>query len=238
VPDELVILALTAATIGVVHTLLGPDHYVPFLVLARARGWSLRRTLGMTALCGLGHVSGSVLLGIAGIALGWAATSLEWFESARGELAGWLLLGFGVAYTAWGVRQAMRARPHSHWHAHGDGEAHTHTHSHHGEHAHVHAADAAERPSSAGWALFIIFVLGPCEPLVPLLMIPASRSSWWGVAAVTAIFAAATLATMLTVTWIGYIGLTAVGRGRLERYGHVLAGLALVACGLALRLGL
>ena len=29
-PDELVILALTAATVGVVHTLLGPDHYVPF----------------------------------------------------------------------------------------------------------------------------------------------------------------------------------------------------------------
>jgi len=228
VPDELVILALTAATVGVVHTLLGPDHYVPFLVLARARSWSLRRTLGVTALCGLGHVSGSVLLGIAGIGLGWAATSLEWFESARGEL--------------------VRARPHSHWHAHGDGEVHAHTHTHHGEHAHMHAADGSRRTSSTAWALFIIFVLGPCEPLVPLLMIPASKSSWWGLAAVTMIFAAATLATMLTATctlatmltatWLGYVGLTAVGHSRLERYGHALAGLALVACGLAIRFGL
>ncbi len=236
-PDELVILALTAAAVGIVHTLLGPDHYVPFLVLARARNWSLRRTLGVTALCGLGHVSGSVLLGIAGISLGWAATSLAWFESARGELAGWLLLGFGVAYTAWGIRQAARARPHSHWHAHGDGEVHAHAHTHHGDHAHVHAA-GAKRTSSTRWALFVIFVLGPCEPLVPLLMIPASRSSWWGVAAVTAIFAVATLATMLMATWLGIVGLTKVGHGRLERYGHALAGLALVACGLALRLGL
>jgi len=69
-------------------------------------------------------------------------------------------------------------------------------------------------------------------------MIPASKSSWWGLAAVTMIFAAATLATMLTATWLGYVGLTAVGHSRLERYGHALAGLALVACGLAIRFGL
>ncbi len=232
--DDLVVLALTAATIGVVHTLLGPDHYVPFLVLARARGWGLRRTLGVTALCGVGHVSGSVLLGVAGISLGWAATSVAWFESARGEAAGWLLLGFGVAYTAWGLRQAVRGRPHSHWHAHGDGEVHAHAHTHHGEHAHVHA-DKSVSPTA--WALFVVFVLGPCEPLVPLLMIPASRSSWWGVATVTAVFAAATLTTMLAATWLGTIGFEALGLGRIGRYGHALAGLALVACGVTLRLG-
>ena len=35
---DLTILAVTAASIGVVHTLVGPDHYLPFVVLAQARG--------------------------------------------------------------------------------------------------------------------------------------------------------------------------------------------------------
>ena len=38
-------LAATAAMIGVVHTLTGPDHYVPFVAMSRVGGWSLLRTL-------------------------------------------------------------------------------------------------------------------------------------------------------------------------------------------------
>ena len=43
--SDLGILALTAATIGFVHTITGPDHYLPFIVIGRARRWSLARTL-------------------------------------------------------------------------------------------------------------------------------------------------------------------------------------------------
>lgn len=34
------LLLLTALTTGVVHTLLGPDHTVPLIALARDRNWS------------------------------------------------------------------------------------------------------------------------------------------------------------------------------------------------------
>ena len=38
---ETTVLALTAAAIAFVHTLLGPDHYLPFVAMAKARGWSM-----------------------------------------------------------------------------------------------------------------------------------------------------------------------------------------------------
>ncbi|KAB2960358.1 MAG: hypothetical protein F9K16_11835, partial [Thermoanaerobaculia bacterium] len=58
------------------HTLLGPDHYVPFVALARSRSWPLSRTLAVTAACGAGHVAGSLALGALGVAFGWALSGL------------------------------------------------------------------------------------------------------------------------------------------------------------------
>jgi len=246
--EPLIILAATAASIGLVHTLIGPDHYVPFIALAGARKWSLSKTLGVTAVCGVGHVLGSVVLGGLGILLGMALGGLEWFEGFRGEIAGWLLLGFGVAYMVWGLRQAYRNRPHTHWHGHGDGTLHEHTHTHRQEHAHVHAEiqeppRARQERSTSGrritpWVLFVIFIFGPCEALIPVLMYPAAEGSWWGVALVVAVFGLATVATMLVTVTVGYLGISQLPLGRLERFSHALAGLALVACGLAIQLGL
>jgi ABC-type nickel/cobalt efflux system permease component RcnA len=238
--SELAFLLATAATIGVLHTLMGPDHYVPFVAMAGARDWSLRRTLGITTICGIGHVLGSVVLGTLGIALGWAVGGLEWLEAMRGEVAAWLLLGFGLAYTAWGLRAAIRNRPHVHWHSHADGTVHEHTHTHHQEHSHVHEAPAGQRRlrGTTPWVLFVIFVFGPCEALIPMLMVPAASGSWWGVAMVVAVFGVVTVATMIAAVTVGYLGVSRLALGSLERYSHALAGLALVACGLAIQLGL
>lgn len=240
--DEPTLLVLTAATIGLVHTLIGPDHYLPFMVLARVRRWSLGRTLGITLACGVGHVLGSLVLGALGIALGWALGGLEWLESVRGEVAAWLLLGFGLAYTAWGVRRAVRSRPHSHWHGHADGTLHEHRHAHQDEHLHVHGVAAARerlpRTGATPWVLFVIFLFGPCEALIPVLMYPAAAGQWWTVALVASVFALCTIATMLMLVALGTLGLSRLAFGRLERFSHVLAGLAIVACGLAIQLGL
>lgn len=238
--QELSILVATAAIIGVLHTVIGPDHYVPFVAMAGARRWSLRRTLGITAVCGVGHVLGSVFLGSLGIALGWAVGGLEWLEGVRGGVAAWLLLGFGLAYTAWGLRQAARSRPHTHWHSHTDGTVHEHTHIHRETHAHAHEAQLGQRRlrSVTPWVLFVIFVFGPCEALIPILMVPAAAGSWWGVSLVVLVFGAVTVTTMLLAVTVGYLGISRLSLGRLERYSHALAGLTLVACGLAIQVGL
>jgi sulfite exporter TauE/SafE len=231
--SDLELLSWAALSIGVGHTLLGPDHYLPFVAMSRVGNWSLRKTALITLLCGIGHVLGSVILGCAGIALGIAVLKLEPIEEIRGDLAGWLLLTFGLLYFSWGLTRALRQQPHVHVHADGT----IHAHGPEAEHAEEPSTAAARRPLTP-WVLFTIFLFGPCEPLIPMLMYPAARGSAWSVAWVSAVFGAATLATMLTMVLVMCLGADLVRLGRLERFSHALAGLVVLSCGLAIKLGL
>lgn len=234
--SDLNLLVTTAASIGLLHTLLGPDHYLPFVAMAQAREWSRARMVWITVLCGIGHVVGSVLIGLLGVWLGWQIGSMERFESARGAWAAWGLIAFGLAYGVWGVRRALRNRPHSHRHTHADGTVHDHGHTHHDGHAHPHpTAGGSGARSITPWALFTIFVLGPCEPLIPLLMVPAARHSWWGLGMVTLVFGIVTITTMVVVAVALLHGARMFRLPTLERWSHALAGLALFACGGAMQ---
>ncbi|MBP7865519.1 MAG: sulfite exporter TauE/SafE family protein [Acidobacteria bacterium] len=231
---EILVLCWTALCMGVLHTLAGPDHYLPFVMLSRARRWSRTRLILVTAACGFGHILSSVALGLAGIAAGVAIGRLEGIESVRGDLASWLLLGFGLAYAAWGIRRGARSREHTHEHRHAAGDTHSHTHDHlHDAHLHPHPTDARgeDRKRVTVWALFVIFVLGPCEPLIPLVMVPASHHSWGGVVLVSSIFGVATVATMTVATLLLESGIKRLSTRWMERYMHALAGAVIALSG-------
>lgn len=237
---EVAVLCLAAASIAFVHTLLGPDHYMPFVALSRSRNWSFAKTVRVTLFCGAGHIVGSVLLGIVGLTIGIQLNVLEWVESARGDLAAWALVAFGLVYMSWGLRRAYRQRPHSHWHAH-DGVSHNHAHVHGASHAHPHTGPDADREKSErrtllGWAIFIIFVLGPCEPLIPLLMFPAARESLAALVAVTSVFAVVTVATMLAAVVAGFWSTRRLQLPAVARYGQAIAGGIILSCGLGIAL--
>lgn len=219
VPLETVALAATALSVGAIHTLLGPDHYVPFAAMSHAGGWSAGKTLRVTVACGLGHVAGSVALGLLGLAVGVAVLNLELVEAIRGDVAGWMLVAFGAAYLAWGLGAA--ARQHGHVHPEGDADAAT-----------------ANAGVWTPWLLFLVFVFGPCEPLIPLLIYPAARANGFAVAAVVTAFAAATVGTMVVAVLAMRYGAVVARVPRLERFSHALAGLAILACGLLVKLGL
>lgn len=229
--NSIALLSATAISIGFVHTLFGPDHYLPFIVMSKARNWSLGRTMILTFFCGLGHVFSSVLIGILGVSVGIALSKLEAFESIRGSLAGWALMAFGLVYTVWGIRNAIRNKPHSHLHLHADGGKHTHEHTHHDEHSHVHDA---KKKNITPWILFTIFVLGPCEPLIPILMYPAAQKSVSGLVFVTIIFAVTTIGTMMAVVFVASLGLKMVFFKTMERYTHALAGGIILLSGVAI----
>ena len=230
--SEILALAVTAASIGFVHTLIGPDHYLPFIAMSQARSWAKGKTLLVTFFCGLGHVLSSVLLGVLGIALGLALYRLETIESVRGGIAGWMMLAFGLVYFLWGLRRAIRNRPHSHPHGHSGGD-HDHPHAHAGEHLHVHGEKKA---NITPWILFTIFVFGPCEPLIPILMYPAAKHSLSGMILVTAVFAVATIGTMLAVVHLAGLGLKFLPMRVLERYSHAAAGAMIFLCGFAIQI--
>ena len=232
--NELMALAGSAAFIGFMHTIFGPDHYLPFVMMSWARRWSGLKTAAVTFLCGLGHIGSSVLLGLVGVAVGVAIKKLEIVESYRGNLAAWAMLAFGLVYMIWGIRRAYRGRRHKHAHSHGSRNMreHEHEHDHSLEHSHVH--DGQVKRSITPWALFVVFVLGPCEPLIPLLTYPAAKDSGFGLALVTIIFGAVTVATMLTVVMIARLGVNLVPLGRVQRYTHALAGGTIASCALGI----
>jgi sulfite exporter TauE/SafE len=230
--EKILILSVSAASLGVLHTLVGPDHYLPFIVMSRARNWSHAKTAWITFLCGLGHVGSSVILGMIGVLFGFAFKDLLKIEDIRGGLAAWLLIVFGFAYMAWGVYRTGKDQAHRHYHLHPGGIAHAHLHTHGEGHGHVHKGEKAENLTP--WVLFTIFALGPCEVLIPNLMYPAAEHNYQGVVAVAAVFSIATIATMMAVVLTLSFGIKKISLGFLEKYMHVLAGAAVFLSGCAI----
>ncbi len=231
--NSLMALYITAATLGFLHTVFGPDHYLPFIVMSKARKWSLLKTASLTFVCGLGHILSSVLIGIVGIIFGIGVLRLEALEGLRGNLAGWVLIIFGFTYLTWGLRMAKKQRPHKHLHDHMEHKDHSHIHTHTEEHAHAHLKKG--KSNITPWVLFTIFVFGPCEPLIPILMYPAAKNSIVGVVGVSLVFGIVTIVTMLSIVMISAFGVNLIPLGRLERYTHVLAGGTICLCGLAIQ---
>ena len=229
---ELTTLLATAAGIGLVHTILGPDHYLPFVAMAKARDWSLKKALVITAMCGVGHVIGSVVLGLVGVAFGVALSQLEGLESIRGDLAAYGLIAFGLVYFVWGLRRAYHGHEHSHFFG-----GHHDPHHHH-KNGSSEAANPAKKRGITPWVLFTIFVFGPCEVLIPVLMYPAAKNSTTGMLLVVSVFALATIGTMLATVTVILKGMALIRVQSFERYAHALAGFTILACGVAIYLGL
>jgi nickel/cobalt transporter (NicO) family protein len=226
------LLAGTAVTIGFIHTIVGPDHYIPFIVMGEARRWTIRRTMLITFLCGLGHVLSSVIVGFIGIGAGISLSKLEFFESFRGNIAAWLLIVFGLVYMLISLRSIYRKKKHVHAHHHTDGTDHEHEHGHFSGHSHIHLEN---RKNMTPWILFLIFILGPCEPLIPIVMYPAAENNIHGVIIVSLLFSVVTIATMMSVVLAFRLGLNRINLRPLERYVNVIAGATILVSGLAIQ---
>lgn len=230
--ESIAILSVTAISIGFIHTILGPDHYLPFIVLSQAKKWSVKKTMLITFLCGIGHVMSSVILGLIGIAIGISVTKLVSVESFRGNIAAWLFIAFGLVYMIISVRNLVKKRKHSHSHFHLDGEKHYHDHDHYDEHTHIHHDEVV---NTTPWILFLIFVFGPCEPLIPLVMYPAAENNISGAVLVSILFSVVTITTMMSIVMAFKLGLNKINLKPVEKYSHLIAGAMIFFSGLAIQ---
>jgi len=230
--DSITLLSVTAISIGFFHTLLGPDHYLPFIVLSQARNWSLKKTMIITFLCGLGHVLSSVILGFVGILVGASVTKLVSVESFRGNIAAWLFIAFGLVYMIISIRNLIKKKKHSHSHYHFGGVKHYHHHNHHEEHSHIHQEEIVK---TTPWILFLIFFFGPCEPLIPILMYPAAENNISGSILVSLLFSVVTIGTMMSIVLVFKLGLSKINLKPVEKYSHLIAGAMIFLSGLAIQ---
>lgn len=196
-------LLISAVSVAFFHA-LAPDHWVPFVALAKGSRWSMRKLAWVTMLAGTGHVVSSLLLGLIGLWAGLAIHRLEGTEVWRGSVGIWLLIGFGVAYALWGFKHAQ----------------------HH--HPHVTVQEVAKTYAKRRvWMLFAIMVFGPCEPLIPLMFVAAQQGmpTVWGVSLV---FSLVTIAMVVGQSLLSFAGVRLINAPWMERYAHALAGLVIV----------
>jgi sulfite exporter TauE/SafE len=207
--DHLPALLFAVIPLAFFHTIVCADHYIPFIAMGKSNGWTIKKTLMVTALCGTGHIVSSALLGLIGIVLSLGASNLTGIQNLRGDLAVWFLIIFGLGYMAYGILKAIKNTPHTH--------------------------GKASKKTVLG--LLIVFAFLPCEPMVPIIMFPAfTDGGAAGLIAVTLTYTFFTIATMVSMTYIGSKGLKMVKLKKLERYAHALAGFAVFTCGVAVML--
>jgi sulfite exporter TauE/SafE len=222
---ELELLIVAAIAISFLHTVAGPDHYLPFIALSKSRGWKFSKTILWTVICGCGHVWSSVLLGLGAAALGWSVSKLKWVETIRGGLAAWILLAFGLIYCIWGIIKGRQNSKHKHFDVYDDGSIYVF------EHKHGEVVSPKERHRLTPWVMLLIFVLGPCEPMIPLLYYPAAKNSLYAMFLLIIVYTAFTLVTMVVMVTMGYYSFSLLKTNKLERYMHALGGLTIFICG-------
>lgn len=103
-PENVVVVA---AGVGVLHTLLGPDHYLPLVGLAHERGYSRRKLAAATLLFGAVHVGTAALLAL--LCAKFTPALVEIVASAdraRAIFCGVMLMAFGI-----GLLRRLRVKP-------------------------------------------------------------------------------------------------------------------------------
>jgi nickel/cobalt exporter len=203
-PSLLAPIAVTGFMVAFLHAAL-PTHWLPFVLVGRGQQWSMGKTLGVTALAGLGHVAFTILLGVLLVGAGLAA------QTRLGDVFGWAV---GAVMMALGVFYLWRGR-----HAHG------HSHSEDAVAQRLYASDRA-----AILALVALLTLSPCEAFLPVFL-AGVKHGWTGFMALSAVLMTATATGMLLFTTLSLLGVRRLGLEKIARYESTILGGALIAMG-------
>lgn len=201
----MMILAASAALIGFVHS-LAPGHWLPVVLLAKARKWPMRTTLVGALVAGSGHVLISMIVGAVSLAIGAA-----FFEGREEEIERYgsvLLILFGLGYA---VLSYFR-------------HSTCHGHTHHGP-----KPDAKRAP----FAFLFSLGLTPCIAVLPIFGAASTRGALDTAASMVA-FGVGVFASLASSTWLVTHGMTKLDHPILEHYGDVITGLSIVAVGVVL----
>lgn len=198
--------ASAAFTLGLVHS-LAPGHWLPVVLLARARRWS-RPTAALGALVAAsGHVFLSIVIGVLLVAVG--AQLFRQHGEAIEEYAGIGLIVFGIGYAAWAWFNHSACRVHSH--------------GHHGPEV-----------TRVKVPFVFLFTLGlsPCLTILPTFVAAAAAgvpALLWAIVG----FALGVITALVGATLLGAAGVMKLDHPFLEHYGDVLTGVVAALMGVA-----
>lgn len=209
-------VAVTGFSVAFFHAAI-PTHWLPFVLVARAREWGRMKTLLVTMLAGLGHVALTSLLGLL---IAWFGFQLEEKVEAFPWLVGGMLGAFALYYL-WrqlSGRGICHHNPPGGHHLADEHCADEKEHSHWQEELQdspLVSRKAGEWTAIGG--LFVMLTLSPCEAFLGIYL-SGVQFGWRGFIVLSIILAVATLAGMALFTWLALIGFEKFRLNRFERY--------------------
>lgn len=187
--------------VATLHSLL-PSHWLCFVVIGKARQWSLRRVLGTTALAGALHAVSTFALGV-GLVLGRSYLNKKELLEGRVEaIASGVLVSIGLLYLI--------------LHALGKG------------HHHEHDEKVAER--MAFGTLLMTMTFQPCVPAI-LIFLDISSPDPLAVGLLGLLLLVATVGVMMLLVAVSYAGAEVLRLKFADRFEKLIIGLTLVALG-------
>jgi ABC-type nickel/cobalt efflux system permease component RcnA len=207
VPDRTTsLLLVTSVVTALFHTLI-PDHWLPFVLIGRARRWSAGTTALVSGVSALLHTALSVFLGVAALRIGIEAAHLVGERLERAS--GWLLLVFGTAYVLWAWRKGGHFHPGgSLLHAHGGPDCDGQEGDAHPEHLYYHADGDLIRGGGADRSAFYLAAivgLNPCVLVMPVMLATAEKGAA-ALALVTLAYSVTTTVCMMGLSVAGVVG--------------------------------
>ena len=201
----MLILASSAAFVGFVHS-LAPGHWLPVVLMVKARRWNMRQAAWGAIVAAAGHILVSLGLGIAASIIG-----QSFFQGSLHELeenAGLILIAFGILYAVY-----SRSR---HRHCHG--------HEHHGP---------EPKPEAAPYVFLFSLGFTPCFAVLPIFATALGHGTG-GLIVTMGTFAIGVLAALVGGSLLVSRGLVKLDHPILEHHGDVLTGVGVAAMGLLL----
>jgi nickel/cobalt transporter (NicO) family protein len=183
-----------------------PVHWLPFVLVGRAQGWSGGRVLSVAGLAAVAHVAFTALLGAALVTAGMELDRR--FEGLLPRLAAGLLFVLAAFY----VIRSLRRAPHPHGRL---------------------AGEARMRDGAAVAGLVGMLLLSPCVAFLPVYL-SGAHLGWGGFALLTAVLFAGIAAGMLLFTRLALAGAERLRLPVLERYESLILGVMLALLGAAI----
>lgn len=218
-------IAVTGFTVAFFHAAI-PTHWLPFVLVGRARAWSRTKVLAVTIAAGLGHV---LLTSLLGLVIAWLGFQLdERFERIFPWVSAGILFVLGGYYfwRQWCGGGICHHSPPGGQHkptehcGHEDEDEHSHW-DHELQESPLVKTDKGDWAAISG--LFVMLTLSPCEGFLPVYL-SGVRFGWQGFFILSAILAVAALAAMTLLTWLTLVGLERFRIKNFERYEAGLLG--------------
>jgi hypothetical protein len=248
ITTSVIVLLLAGASVAIFHVIL-PDHWMPIAVVARAQRWSTARTTRVAVWTGVGHVLGSIALGVVVMILGYGLKGILRLE---GPIVGIVLVLTGVGLFLWSLRQPGHSHPHPHGATHD--HDHAHTHDHHHEHTNLHEADHEDehghthepdhhhphahgdhddgRRSRVAWLVPAGIAASPDPTILPVFLAAIAVNVRTAIA-VLIVYALVTIIAMTGLTLAAVWGGYQVKWAWLEHHSNQVTAAVLVALGIA-----